>query len=124
MPEPQEAKLENLKKPSPRKLTAIDTHWEPDPPTPLTSTTPTPSSPPAPTTSLTEVEKAAYRKQVMLALNVSFRILSARFIVLVAVLGGIALSWNVLGDPQQLKLWVVAFYLGIVGATVFLSLKG
>ena len=70
------------------------------------------------------MEKAAYRAAVIGAINVATRILAARFIVLVAVLGGIALSWNVLSDPNQLKIWVIAFYLGIIGATVLLSLKG
>lgn len=88
---------------------------------------PTPSG--ATTTATTQpdirreyIERAAWKQGVLGAMNVAAQILAARLIVLIAVVGGIGLSWQALGDPNPSRAIVLAIYaLLVVGPTVWLA---
>lgn len=67
----------------------------------------------------------AWKQGVMGSLNVAAMILATRLIVLVAVLGAIALSYQALGDPQLYRvLTLVAYGLLVVGPVVWLAASG
>jgi hypothetical protein len=71
------------------------------------------------------IHRAAWKAGVLGALNVLARVLSARWIVMMAVAGGILLTTQALANPDVLKLGVLAIYaLGIVAPVVFLSARG
>ena len=62
------------------------------------------------------VHRAAWKAAVMGTLNVLLFVIAARLIVLVAVAGGIGLTWIALADPNAYRLGA----LGIYGALVAL----
>lgn len=59
------------------------------------------------------------------ALNVLALVLAARWVVMMAVAGGILLATQALGNPDPYKLGVLAIYaLGVVGPAVWLAASG
>ena len=58
----------------------------------------------------TRSENLAYRAGVIGAVNVVLRVLSVRLILLVAVAGGIGLTWAALQSPDQNRLIALAIY--------------
>lgn len=62
------------------------------------------------------MHRAAWKAGVIGALNMAATILAARVIVLVAVVGGILLTWTALADPQLYRL----LSLGVYGALIVL----
>lgn len=59
------------------------------------------------------------------ALNLLTRVLAARFIVLVSVIGGIMLALPALGQPDWLRLGILGVYCaGVVLPAVFLAAWG
>lgn len=62
------------------------------------------------------IHRSAWKAGVMGALNVAVAVLSARLIVLVAVAGGIVLTWAALAVPDPMRLGA----LGIYGVAIFI----
>ena len=80
---------------------------------------------PPPIQNQAEIEFKAWKQGVMGSINVLFRVLSARVIVLIAVSGGIALTWVALADPNLYRLGAMMIYaIGMVGGSVWLAIKG
>ena len=69
------------------------------------------------------VHRAAWKAGVLGAVNLLAMVLAARLIVLVAVAGGIALTWLALQQPDPMRLGALAIYcVAVVIPTVFLAL--
>jgi hypothetical protein len=67
----------------------------------------------------------AWKAGVIGALNFAALVLSARLLVLVAVLGAILLAWTVLADPQIFRVVSLAVYgFLVVLPVVYLSASG
>lgn len=82
------------------------------------------SSPPATTTNDELVSRLAWRNGVLGALTVAIRILSARAILLFAVLGAIGLAWLALLSNDYVRIGALALYtITVVGPLVWLSGK-
>ena len=94
------------------------------------SPSPTLSMTPSPTTTATTIQpetlhRAAWKAGVMGALNVIIAVIAVRLIVLVAVSGGIALTWLALQNPDLYRLGALAIYCGaVVVPSVWLSSSG
>lgn len=68
------------------------------------------------------IERAAWKAGVIGALNVATQILAVRFVVLISVVGGIALTCLALFSPDPYKLGALAIYtLSVVGPAVWLA---
>jgi hypothetical protein len=86
---------------------------------------PTPSGAPLPNLQGEYIHRAAWRAGVLGSLNFAAKILAARAIVLIAVLGGIGLTWTALADPNGYRIGVMAIYaVGAIGGSVWLAAKG
>ena len=86
-------------------------------PTLTTTTTPTPPD-------LTQefIHRAAWKAGVLGALNAAVLILAARVAVLIAVAGGIWLTWVALIEPDPYRLGALAIYsLFVVIQTIYLA---
>ena len=71
------------------------------------------------------LHRAAWKAAMLGSLNVLVAVLAVRFIVLVAVAGGIALTWVGLAQPDTYKLGLLAIYAsGVVIPVVWLSATG
>ena len=95
-------------------------------PAPAAPTTPisTTSSTSSPTTTDELVSRLAWRQGVLGALTLAIRILSARAILLFAVLGAIGLAWLALSSSDHVRLAALALYtITVVGPLVWLSGK-
>jgi len=93
---------------------------EPGPPTTPFSPSPTTRSEP-----LELLTRYAWRQGVFGALAFAIRVLSARAILLFAVIGAIALAYLALTEVDPLRLAVVGTYLaGVVGPLVWLASRG
>jgi len=82
-----------------------------------------PTTPPN-LTALTQelAHRAAWKAGVIGALNVAIALVAVRLIVLVAVVGGIALTWLALGEPDLMRLGALGIYtLAVVVPTVWLA---
>jgi hypothetical protein len=55
-------------------------------------------------------DQMAWRTAAMGTINVLAAVLAARMIVLVAVIGGIVLTWNALGDPNTFRVAALSVY--------------
>lgn len=84
--------------------------------------------PPQPTTTTPsrqtpeDIHRTQWKAGVLGAVNFMALILAARLIVLVGVVGGIVLTWNALGNPDQMRLWILLVYAGaVVCPTVWLA---
>jgi hypothetical protein len=66
------------------------------------------ATPPNPHTEY--VHRAAWKAGVLGALNVAVAILAARLVVLVAVIGGIVLTWLALAVPDPVRLGALGIY--------------
>lgn len=82
----------------------------PELPAPTTTTPTTISSTLSPATTNELVARAAWRAGVLGSLTVAIRILSARAILLFSVLGAIGLACIALGNPDYIRLGVLALY--------------
>lgn len=82
---------------------------EPQAPTTTATTITSPTSPQQTTTNEL-VAGAAWRAGVLGSLTVAIRILSARAILLFSVLGAIGLACIALGNPDYIRLGVLALY--------------
>lgn len=99
-------------KPGPEDLAAPPGQWG------LTTTT---TPPPAPMVHPTQAN-AAWKQGFVGALNAVMLVTAARMIVLVAVLGGIGLTWLTLLEPNPYKLGALGIYaVAIVGSAVWLA---
>jgi len=68
------------------------------------------------------IDRAAWRAGMLGAVNFFTMILAARMIVLVAVTGGILLTWRSLEQPDLYRLVALATYcVAVVVPTVFLA---
>jgi hypothetical protein len=56
------------------------------------------------------VHRAAWKAGVLGAINVAVAVLAARLVVLVAVIGGIALTWLALAVPDPVRLGALGIY--------------
>jgi hypothetical protein len=56
------------------------------------------------------VHRAAWKAGVLGAINVAVAVLAARLVVLVAVIGGIALTWLALAIPDPMRLGALGIY--------------
>lgn len=121
-------------RPRSRPMQLVGEKQLPDPPpmrrsmqkmmaTPATISTETESPiPPPELTNQELVNRAAWRAGVLGAVNVITRVLSARLIVLVAVSGGIGLTWTALAQPDLYRLAVLGVYaLGVAVPAVWLA---
>lgn len=71
------------------------------------------------------LSRAAWQRGVLGAVNMLAMVLAARLIVLVAVAGGISLTWLALQSPDPMRLGALAIYcVAVVIPTVFLALHG
>jgi hypothetical protein len=71
------------------------------------------------------IERGAWKSGVLGALNLVAMVLAARLIVLVAVLGGILLTWQALADPVAFRVLALGVYGGlIVLPSIWLSSTG
>ena len=116
-----------------RRMQLVGEKQLPDPPpmrrsmqkmmTPATTSTEMEEAVPHPESTNQElVNRAAWRAGVIGAVNVVAKVLSARFVVLVAVLGGIGLTWTALEAPDPYRLAVLGVYaLGVAVPTVWLA---
>lgn len=65
---------------------------------------------------------SAWKQGFVGALNAVMQVTAARMIVLVAVVGGIALTWLTLLEPNPYKLGALAIYaVFVVGSAVWLA---
>ena len=116
----QEAPLENTP-PRSKRMTLVGERQLPDPSPPISTSNPTPTTWTQTPPNLAEtgvafgelVSRAAWRQGVLGALNLAVTILAVRLIVLVAVAGGIALTWLALQEPDPMRLGTLAIY-GVV----------
>jgi hypothetical protein len=61
---------------------------------------------------------------MMAVINTVAIVLAVRFIVLVAVIGGVALTYMALGNPDPYRLGALAIYsMAIVGPTIWLAAR-
>lgn len=68
------------------------------------------------------VHRTAWRAGMLGAINVLTQVIAAKVIVLIAVIGGVALTWIALGDPNLYRLGALAIYAGfVVGPCVWLA---
>lgn len=71
------------------------------------------------------IERSAWKQGVLGALNVAVAILAARLVVLVAVIGGIGLTWSALVIPDPVRLGALGIYcVAIVIPTIWLAGRG
>ena len=76
------------------------------------------------TTTQRENVQAAWKASVMGTLNVLMIVVAVRSIVLVAVGGGIALTWLALSNPDPLRLGALGIYaVGVAIPTVWLAAR-
>jgi hypothetical protein len=86
-------------------------------------TAPTQTPPPSPQQEF--VHRAAWRAGVLGAINVLARVLAARLIVLIAVIGGIVLAYPALGKPDWIMVVILGVYCaGVVAPAVILAALG
>ena len=123
MPQP-EVQYGDMPKPSkhtPMQLVAERKLPDPTPQT-LTTSTPTPTT--LPDFGKEFVTRAAWRQGMLAAINVLTRVLAARFVVLVAVSGGIWLTSTALAVPDPYRLAALGVYaLGVVIPSVWLATR-
>lgn len=87
------------------------------PPTPTITATSPPALPPQEI-----LARAAWRAGVIGALNIASQVLAARLIVLIAVLGGIVLTFTALGNPDPYRIGTLLIYaVGVVLPSVWLA---
>jgi hypothetical protein len=68
------------------------------------------------------IHRAAWKAGLLGALNVATAILAARLVVLVAVIGGIALTWLALAVPDPVRLGALGIYcVAVVIPSVWLA---
>ena len=68
------------------------------------------------------INQAAWKAGLLGAVNVLVKVLAARFVVLVAVSGGIWLTWTALAQPDPYRLGALAIYaLAVVCPTIYLA---
>ena len=84
----------------------------PDPPQLTSPTTTQTTTPPDLTQEF--IHRAAWRAGVMGALNVAVMILAVRLVVLVAVGGGIVLTWLALQEPDPMRLGALGIYAAVI----------
>jgi hypothetical protein len=71
------------------------------------------------------VARAAWKHGVLASINVLVLILSARLIMLISVMGGIALTWLVLQRADTFQLIALAVYcVGVVFPALWLAVSG
>ena len=112
---PQGPQPANSSQPSKQRMELVGQEWQPDPPAPMQLPPPMQSStmPPAGAAQnpLQEmIHRTAWKAAVLGTLNAAVKILAARMIVLVAVVGGIGLTFAVLPAPNYAKLGALAIY--------------
>ena len=95
----------------------------PDPPVQAPTTMPSSPLQSAVTQTIAkQAEAHVYRAAVMGTVNVLATVLAARMIVLVAVSGGISLTWMSLAQPDAYRLGALAIYCALcVGPAVWLA---
>jgi hypothetical protein len=80
---------------------------------------------PPPSLSPEFVHRSAWKAGVLASINVLVMVLSARLIMMVAVSGGIALTWLVLQQADPYRLIGLAIYAaGVVLPAVYLAASG
>jgi hypothetical protein len=97
--------------------------FQPTTTSPATTSTPTPPSIQVP---FQEIQhRAAWKAGVLGSLNVLALVLGIRFIVLVAVVGGISLTWLALKQPDPYQLIALGTYcVAVVVPCVWLAARG
>lgn len=60
------------------------------------------------------VHRSAWKAGVMGALDVAIRVISVRLVLLVAVAGGIALTWLCIAEPDPYRLGALGIYAGAI----------
>jgi hypothetical protein len=71
------------------------------------------------------IARSAWKHGVLASINVLIMVLSARIIMLIAVTGGIALTWLVLQRADLFQLIALAVYcVGVVFPAVYLAVSG
>ena len=90
----------------------------------MAATAPTQTDPPR-GPQIEYIHRAAWKAGVLGTLNMAARILAARLIVLVAIVGGIALAYPALGQPDWFHVGILAVYCaGVVLPAVVLAALG
>ena len=110
----QEAPSDVTQPPS-RRMQLVGERRVPDP-SPLTSTLSPTTSPTTPQPNLPHeaLTRLAWKQAVLGALNVAIQIVAVRLAVLVAVAGGIALTWLALQEADPMRLGALALYGALV----------
>lgn len=62
----------------------------------------------------TSYRNLAWKQGVLGALNFAALILSVRLILLVAVVGGLLLTWQTLADPQMYRVIAISAYMVLI----------
>jgi len=66
-------------------------------------------------------DRKVWRAGVLKQFDIACKVLAARFIVMIALLGGIGLTFVTLHNPNQMQLYAMGIYGLMVGACVWLA---
>lgn len=88
----------------------------------MTMPMPPPPAAPRPNLQAELIERAAWKRGMLGGLNAVMLVVAARMIVMIAVLGGIFLTWLALQNPDPYRLGALGIYtFGVLGSTVWLA---